>query len=278
MMMKKIAITAVFGFLILAVSVWAQAPNLVNYQGVLKDSGGNPLTGTYSITFSLYSVSSGGTALWTETQGSVSVSNGLFSVLLGSVTPLTPSEFSGTNRWLGVTVGGDPEMTPRQRIASVPFALKTPAPPGKPWFLAAGASGTDWVGCGAATWCYTTGLTAIGPSAANYNPTDGRFTAPEAGLYQCFVKHYKSYSSAGYYHVISTCFGGASSICNGFSSYDYTLSGQGQTGYDDSTGFSSGFFNLGTGEQIAWRQYHQSATSYAYYRPYTRMGCVKLSD
>jgi hypothetical protein len=125
-MMKKFAVTAIFGFLILAASVWAQAPNLVNYQGVLKDSGGNPLTGTYSITFSLYSVSTGGTALWTETQGSVSVSNGLFSVLLGSVTPLTPSEFSGTDRWLGVTVGGDPEMTPRQRIASVPYALRTP--------------------------------------------------------------------------------------------------------------------------------------------------------
>jgi hypothetical protein len=124
--MKKGSTLAILGCLIMSAYVWAQAPNLVNYQGVLKDSGGNPLTGTYSITFSLYSVSSGGTALWTETQGSVSVSNGLFSVLLGSVTPLTPSEFSGTDRWLGVTVGGDPEMTPRQRIASVPFALKAP--------------------------------------------------------------------------------------------------------------------------------------------------------
>jgi hypothetical protein len=125
MVMKKIVIFALISFLVCVVPAWAQAPNLVNYQGVLKDSGGNPLTGTYSITFSLYSVSSGGTALWTETQGSVSVSNGLFSVLLGSVTPLTPSEFSGTNRWLGVTVGGDPEMTPRQRIASVPYSLRS---------------------------------------------------------------------------------------------------------------------------------------------------------
>jgi hypothetical protein len=126
MIMKSWAIVTILGVMVLGGPVQAQSPNLVNYQGVLKDSGGNPLTGTYSITFSLYSVSTGGTALWTETQGSVSVSNGLFSVLLGSVTPLTPSEFSGTDRWLGVTVGGDPEMTPRQRIASVPYALKSP--------------------------------------------------------------------------------------------------------------------------------------------------------
>ncbi len=105
--------------------VWAQAPNLMNYQGVLKDNLGNPLTGSYSITFRLYNVASGGTALWTETQGSVSVANGLFSVLLGSVTALAPANFSESDRWLGVQVGSDAEMTPRQRIASVAYSLKS---------------------------------------------------------------------------------------------------------------------------------------------------------
>jgi hypothetical protein len=109
----------------------AQVPQLINYQGVLKNGGGSPITGTVSIVFSIYTVPSGGTALWTETQSSVTVTNGLFNVLLGSVAPFQtdPGLFMGTlnanpDRYLGVKVGGDAEMTPRQRLVSVANALK----------------------------------------------------------------------------------------------------------------------------------------------------------
>ena len=62
----------------------AAVPKLMTYQGILKDSSGNFLTGTYSIAFRIYSASSGGSAVWTETQSSVSASSGKFSVSISS--------------------------------------------------------------------------------------------------------------------------------------------------------------------------------------------------
>ncbi len=40
---------------------------MMNYQGQLTDSAGDPLTGTYTMTFRLYEVASGGTARDTDT-------------------------------------------------------------------------------------------------------------------------------------------------------------------------------------------------------------------
>jgi hypothetical protein len=112
------------GLVLLSALAHAQVPQLMNYQGVLKDGGGTPIDGTVSVVFAIYDASTGGTALWSETQ-SVSVTGGLFNVLLGSATALPASVFStDAVRWLGVKVGSDPEMTPRQRLVSVSYAFK----------------------------------------------------------------------------------------------------------------------------------------------------------
>lgn len=100
----------------------AYTPSTVGFEGQLADSSGSPVTdGAYSVTFRLYSQASGGTALWTETQ-SVDVADGLYSVQLGTVTTLDADDFSG-DRWLGIQVSGDSEMSPRIAISAVPFAL-----------------------------------------------------------------------------------------------------------------------------------------------------------
>ena len=104
--------------------VHASGPTLMNYSGVLTNSGGAPQVGTFSVTFRIYDVASGGAALWTETQSVTTVSGGRFSILLGSVTALTASTFAGDNRYLGSTISGDAEMTPRTRIASVAYAFR----------------------------------------------------------------------------------------------------------------------------------------------------------
>lgn len=115
--------------LILASSVsiiLAQVPQLINYQGLLIDPAADqPVPDdTYSITFFIYDVSSGGSPIWTESQ-SVQIKDGLYNVLLGSTTSLTASILSGSEKYLGVKVGDDPEMTPRTRIVSVAYALVT---------------------------------------------------------------------------------------------------------------------------------------------------------
>ncbi len=62
----------------------------------------------------------------------MTVTDGLFHVLLGSVTALPESLFDAPDRWVGLSVNGDGEMTPRTRLVSVPFALvaANPGPQG----------------------------------------------------------------------------------------------------------------------------------------------------
>ncbi|MEO6761592.1 MAG: hypothetical protein ABI220_04435 [Candidatus Saccharimonadales bacterium] len=98
----------------------------INFQGKLTNPDGTNVTdGTYSITFNIYSVASGGSSLWTETQTSVSVSSGIFQVALGSVnaTLATAVDFSTSPLYLGVKVGSDPEMTPRIQFTAAPYAF-----------------------------------------------------------------------------------------------------------------------------------------------------------
>ena len=102
------------------------APGVLNYQGQLTDAGGNPLDSDYDVTFSLYDVSEGGTALWAEAHtgaNAVAVSSGLFSTLLGSIQPIPGDVMASSPLYLGISVGSDTEMTPRQPVSSVAYAL-----------------------------------------------------------------------------------------------------------------------------------------------------------
>ena len=104
----------------------AATSTVVNYQGRLTDASGNPLTGTYAMTFALYTTPTGGTPFWQEQRAGASavpVTNGLFSVYLGSITPIHPTQLTQP-AYLGITVGSDPEMTPRELLGTVPYAVQ----------------------------------------------------------------------------------------------------------------------------------------------------------
>ncbi|HOD66283.1 MAG TPA: hypothetical protein PKM94_06265 [candidate division Zixibacteria bacterium] len=101
---------------------YTQVPGTINYQGRLTGTGGAPLDTTVNMVFTIYTASSGGTALWTETRTGVVVADGLFSVALGSVNPINLSVFGGADRWLGIKVGTDAEMTPRALLSAAPYA------------------------------------------------------------------------------------------------------------------------------------------------------------
>ena len=90
----------------------------INYQGRLTDSAGEPLSGSYTMTFRLYEVASGGSVLDTDTH-SVVVTDGLFNTEID----FDPEYFDGKGLWLGITVGIDSEMSPRQELRPVPYAL-----------------------------------------------------------------------------------------------------------------------------------------------------------
>jgi len=99
----------------------ADIPQKINYQGYLTDPQGTPIDDTVGIVFSIYSDSSGGAALWTETH-TVEVADGVFSTTLGAIAPLALS--FDTPYYLGIKVGSDNEMIPRQALTSVAYAFR----------------------------------------------------------------------------------------------------------------------------------------------------------
>jgi hypothetical protein len=92
----------------------------ISYQGRLTNANGQPLNATLPMVFRLYAVTSGGTVLWNEERSganAVPVYAGLFNVLRGSVTPI-PLNLLNQDLWLGISVDGDAEMTPREKLAN----------------------------------------------------------------------------------------------------------------------------------------------------------------
>jgi trimeric autotransporter adhesin len=151
----------------------AQVPDLLNYQGRLTDPGGNPVTASVPMVFKLYTVASGGAAVYTETQ-TVSVTGGIFNVAIGTVTPLNlPFDVP---YYLGVTVGADAEMAPRQAVLSSAYAQRADtanllAPTATlPAVQITGTLATAQLGDGSVT---KPKLSAAGGSAGQVLGTDG---------------------------------------------------------------------------------------------------------
>lgn len=117
-MLLFVALAFIFG----ATIAYAAPPQTMHFQGYLKDSSNDPVDGNVDIVFALYDVSTGGSALWTETHNAVPVTDGVYSVVLGSSTPIDLA--FDTTYYLGVKVGADSEMTPRQELASSAYAMK----------------------------------------------------------------------------------------------------------------------------------------------------------
>jgi formylglycine-generating enzyme required for sulfatase activity len=127
------ALAGVLGLAIVVGLAWAQsAPQLINYQGRLTNAAGQPLADgtTVDLTFAFYGVETGGTAYLTVLQEDVVVNGGIYNVLIGSgtVTPGTEPNLGAVFQnhqdvWMGVKMDTDNEMTPRARIASVPYSL-----------------------------------------------------------------------------------------------------------------------------------------------------------
>ncbi len=110
--------------LLSAASVLAEVPHTLSYQGKLLDSEGAPADGTFLMKFIIYDdADAGATELWNSTYRGVSVSNGLFNYVLGDSTALPEDLFSGhTDLYLGISVGTDPELSPRIKLTAAAWA------------------------------------------------------------------------------------------------------------------------------------------------------------
>lgn len=119
------AIRCAFALLVICLcgAIHAQVPLVLNYQGLLTTAANAPVNGAQVMTFRLYNVASGGAALYTETQPSVAVTNGIFNAVIGTVTPLNLP--FNVPYWLSVAINADAEMSPRQQVTASAYSLRS---------------------------------------------------------------------------------------------------------------------------------------------------------
>jgi len=130
----------VLGLEVRAQSANGFPPNLMTYQGYLVDANGNPLAPSnpinFTVVFRIYATSTGGNALWAESQ-TVTVDKGNFSVVLGEggaqgsePRPALSTVFTSSTAsdlYIGITVnglsGGNSEILPRLRLLTSPYSF-----------------------------------------------------------------------------------------------------------------------------------------------------------
>lgn len=102
---------------------FAQA-NRINWQGILADEAGNPISGPVNLKFHFYDAKTGGTAAWTFDTVGVELEEGMASLSLGPV----PSGARFERKvYLGIQVNGGAEL-PRTPVLPVPAALTLAVP------------------------------------------------------------------------------------------------------------------------------------------------------
>ncbi len=122
-MYKSFLIISAMLAILLIVPTFAQIPQVISFQGRLADASGTPVSdGSYFLTFRLYESETGGSAIWTEIQN-VTTANGLFSVMLGSVTPFGSGVDFSVPLWLSVEIGSEGELSPRYQFGASPYAF-----------------------------------------------------------------------------------------------------------------------------------------------------------
>ncbi len=187
-------------------------PQMLSYQGKLTDTLGQPVpNGNYQLTFRLYTQPTGGSAIWTEAQ-TIPVVSGLFSALLGAVTPIS-SVPDGGALYLSLQVAINPELTPRLRIASSAYSYKADT---ANYALAGGTAEYTWVRGTPDSVLYTVGNLGIARGGAG-NMLHGtqRFTHVNLGV-ACTT------GTSGQDYPSATVGGGGSNTASGYSA---TVSG-----------------------------------------------------
>src|SRR4051812_12848389 len=117
-------------------TTFAQAPHLINYQGIARDQNGAPiLSQTISIRFELIQGTISSPTVFSETQNIVTNSLGLFTTQIGknSTGVLDTLKWNAGNFFLriGVDVNGGSAFTDigTQQLVSVPYAINARSVP-----------------------------------------------------------------------------------------------------------------------------------------------------
>ncbi len=118
--MKRVILLSVSILLISLAYSFAEVPCKINYQGrLIKDNV--PVDGTKPMVFSIYPDAVGGSPIWTSSNVSVEVHNGLFRYVLD----LSSIDWTaGQELYLEVIVDGE-TLTPREELYAYPYAINS---------------------------------------------------------------------------------------------------------------------------------------------------------
>ena len=97
----KTKVVIILTLISISFSTYAQAPNLLNYQGVARNAVGNPLPNqSMNLRLSVRNLSATGAVLYTETRAIKTNMGGLFSVQIGSAGSTSTTGTIGDVNWL----------------------------------------------------------------------------------------------------------------------------------------------------------------------------------
>ncbi len=166
-----------FVFSLRPAALHAEVPVKFTYQGNLRQSG-FLVNGQRSMVFRIYDSSSSATELWTSPAYNVSLSTGVFRVVLEPVI----ADWQSGSLWLELEVEGN-RMSPREELTASPYAINSLMLSGKRYTTAAAAPpgvvpGDLWYDSSAklvsfwdgSSWLPTSGSGLPGPHAATHGP------------------------------------------------------------------------------------------------------------
>ncbi|UCB52184.1 MAG: hypothetical protein JSV10_09390 [Candidatus Zixiibacteriota bacterium] len=120
-MKKVLFFVGLYIFILGSASFAAEVPKTINYQGMLTDGAGTPLTGSHNLAFRIWNHPTSGSVKWYENHFGVSIENGLFSVVLGKDSAII-LDFA-EDYWMSISVGAE-TMPERIELSSVIYALR----------------------------------------------------------------------------------------------------------------------------------------------------------
>ncbi len=101
----------------------AQVPKTISYQGRIQQ-GTSLVSGKHLLHIAFYDAETGGTKLYEESQQQ-EISDGLFSIVIGTVTPFPASLPFDKPYFLAISIDGADELLPRTPMTSVPYSLNS---------------------------------------------------------------------------------------------------------------------------------------------------------
>ena len=243
--------------ILITLNVFAQSPQKMSYQAVIRDAGNKLVTGhAVGMRISILSGSPTGTPVYIETQAPTTNANGLVTIEIGSVSPVTGT-FAGIDWSAGPyyiktetdpTGGTNYTITGTSQLLSVPYALyaKTSETPSN----AVTITGNQTI----------TGIKTFSTDLLVNELTIGKGNGPQTT------------NTALGYHALNSNTTGWGNTAIGYTALTPNTTGYGNTanGYAALSSNTTGYNNTANGVQALYlNTTGQSNTAYGYYSLYS---------